>query len=92
MTSNDTHARTAALLAENANYGLDPSQVFLVQQQAVPCLANGAAALALDPNDRYRLLTKPNGHGEVYIASTSVYTYTCAYTYIHLYIYIYTYI
>jgi len=66
MTSDDTDAPTRALLAERANFGLHPSQLHLIRQGKVPCLADGAARLAVDPADRFQLLTKPHGHGDVH--------------------------
>jgi hypothetical protein len=32
----------------------------------VPCLSDGDAHLALDPQDPFRLQTKPHGHGDVH--------------------------
>ena len=66
MTSGDTDAPTRALLAERRHFGLDPGHVHIIKQEKVPCLADGDASLALDPNDRYALLTKPHGHGDVH--------------------------
>eukprot|EP00315_Gephyrocapsa_oceanica_P009962 CAMPEP_0185290268 /NCGR_PEP_ID=MMETSP1363-20130426/4462_1 /TAXON_ID=38817 /ORGANISM="Gephyrocapsa oceanica, Strain RCC1303" /LENGTH=665 /DNA_ID=CAMNT_0027886247 /DNA_START=17 /DNA_END=2014 /DNA_ORIENTATION=- len=66
MTSDDTHARTLASLEAGDYFGLDRRRVFLLRQQAVPCLADAGAALAVDPSDASRVLTKPNGHGEVH--------------------------
>jgi len=66
MTSEDTHARTEALLAAHASFGAAPGQVTLMRQERVACLADGAGALALDPTDRWSLLTKPHGHGDVH--------------------------
>ena len=61
MTSDDTHARTLASLEAGDYFGLDRRRVFLLRQQAVPCLADAGAALAVDPSDASRVLTKPNG-------------------------------
>ena len=66
MTSDDTDAPTRALLAARGNFGLEASQLYIIRQGKVPCLADGAARLALDPSDRYSLLTKPHGHGDVH--------------------------
>ena len=66
MTSDDTHAPTAALLDDNAYFGLARDQVHLLKQEKVPCLADGDARLASAPGDRYALLTKPHGHGDVH--------------------------
>ena len=61
MTSDDTHARTEALLAANDNFGLAAGQLHLLKQEKVPCLADGAATLAMSPADPFALLTKPHG-------------------------------
>ena len=66
MTSDDTDAPTRALLAERGRFGLAESQLHLIKQAKVPCLADGAARLALDPHDPFALLTKPHGHGDVH--------------------------
>ena len=41
-------------------------QVTLLLQERVACLSDGAASLALDPADPFRILTKPHGHGDVH--------------------------
>lgn len=66
MTSGDTHAATEALLKDNDYFGMVPEQVTLLKQEKVACLADGAATLALSPGDRFTLLTKPHGHGDVH--------------------------
>ena len=66
MTSPDTHARTLALLEENAYFGMRKSQITLMLQERVACLADGAASLAIDPSDPFQILTKPHGHGDVH--------------------------
>ncbi|KAI4999850.1 hypothetical protein ZWY2020_004439 [Hordeum vulgare] len=45
---------------------MEPSQVKIVKQEKVACLADNDARLALDPNDKYKIQTKPHGHGDVY--------------------------
>lgn len=66
MTSGDTHAATEALLQDNGHFGMLPTQVTLLKQEKVACLADGAATLATAPGDRWTLLTKPHGHGDVH--------------------------
>ncbi|KAK9821196.1 hypothetical protein WJX74_008774 [Apatococcus lobatus] len=66
MTSDDTHQRTADLLAEHNHFGAEPSQITLIKQEKVACLVDNEAHLALDPSDRFKLLTKPHGHGDVH--------------------------
>lgn len=67
MTSDDTHARTVELLETHDCFGADPDQVHLLKQEKVPCLADGAARLALQAGDPYRVQTKPHGHGDVHM-------------------------
>ena len=66
MTSDDTDAQTRAVLAARSNFGLAPEQLHIVKQGKVPCLADGAARLALEPTDGHQLLTKPHGHGDIH--------------------------
>lgn len=66
MTSDDTHARTEALLKTHGFFGMQPEQVSLIKQEKVPCLSDNAAHLALDPSDPYAIQTKPHGHGDVH--------------------------
>ncbi|KVI09311.1 UDP-sugar pyrophosphorylase-like isoform X1 [Cynara cardunculus var. scolymus] len=66
MTSDDTHERTLRLLESNAYYGMKPTQVKLLKQEKVACLADNDARLALDPTNKYRIQTKPHGHGDVH--------------------------
>ena len=67
MTSDDTHARTEALLIEHNYFGADPTQITLLKQEKVACLADGDARLALEPEDAFRVQTKPHGHGDVHM-------------------------
>ena len=66
MTSDDTDLPTRALIARLGGLGLDPSQLHVLRQEKVPCLVDSAARLATHPSDRYALLTKPHGHGDVH--------------------------
>ncbi|KAL2894012.1 UDP-sugar pyrophosphorylase [Bienertia sinuspersici] len=66
MTSDDTHARTLALLESNAYFGMKSTQVSLLKQEKVACLADNVARLAMDPENKYRIQTKPHGHGDVH--------------------------
>lgn len=66
MTSDDTDKPTRSLLAANANFGMSSEQISIVKQSRVPCLSDVQARLALDPSDRFQLLTKPHGHGDVH--------------------------
>ncbi|KAG6435903.1 hypothetical protein SASPL_100784 [Salvia splendens] len=66
MTSDDTHSRTTKLLEENAYFGMKPSQVKLLKQEKVACLDDNDARLAVDPNNKFKIQTKPHGHGDVH--------------------------
>nr|XP_043638387.1 UDP-sugar pyrophosphorylase-like [Erigeron canadensis] len=66
MTSDDTHERTLHLLESNAYFGMKSTQVKLLKQEKVACLADNDARLAVDPKDIYKIQTKPHGHGDVH--------------------------
>eukprot|EP01018_Ginkgo_biloba_P019980 Gb_41797 [translate_table: standard] len=66
MTSDDTHTRTQQLLESNAFFGMKSNQVQLLKQEKVACLQDNDARMALDPCDKYKIQTKPHGHGDVH--------------------------
>jgi len=66
MTSEDTDAKTRELVERLGGLGLEPSQLHIVRQEKVPCLLDSDARLATAPGDRFSLLTKPHGHGDVH--------------------------
>ncbi|KAA8546455.1 hypothetical protein F0562_002806 [Nyssa sinensis] len=66
MTSDDTHARTLELLEANSYFGMKSTQVKLLKQEKVACLDDNDARLAVDPRNKYRIQTKPHGHGDVH--------------------------
>lgn len=67
MTSADTNDRTVKLLEENDYFGLKKDQVTIVQQgQGVPALIDNDARLAVDPDDPFKIVTKPHGHGDIH--------------------------
>ncbi|KAI4307222.1 hypothetical protein L6164_030432 [Bauhinia variegata] len=66
MTSDDTHSLTSELLESNSYFGMQPSQVILLKQEKVACLDDNDARLAVDPQNKYRIQTKPHGHGDVH--------------------------
>ncbi|KAK2974555.1 hypothetical protein RJ640_009777 [Escallonia rubra] len=66
MTSDDTHSRTLQLLESNAYFGMQPTQVKLLKQEKVACLDDNDARLAVDPHNKYKIQTKPHGHGDVH--------------------------
>ncbi|KAL6511990.1 hypothetical protein OROGR_021587 [Orobanche gracilis] len=66
MTSDDTHSHTLLLLEANAYFGMKPSQIKLLKQEKVACLDDNDARLTVDPKNKYRIQTKPHGHGDVH--------------------------
>ena len=67
MTSNDTNDRTIQLLEKNDYFGMKKEQITIVQQgQGVPALTDNDAAIAVDPDEPYQVLTKPHGHGDIH--------------------------
>ena len=67
MTSGDTNDRTVKLLEKNKYFGMEKDQITIVQQgQGVPAVTGNDAKMTLDPNDSYRVLTKPHGHGDIH--------------------------
>ncbi|XP_042429039.1 UDP-sugar pyrophosphorylase-like [Zingiber officinale] len=66
MTSDDAHAPTIKLLKSNNFFGMKSTQVTLLKQEKLACLDDNDARLALDPNDKYKIQTKPHGHGDVH--------------------------
>jgi len=66
MTSGDTDPLTRQLLKDNNNFGMDDSMISIVMQDKVAALKDGSAGLALDDDSRWRVQTKPHGHGDVH--------------------------
>eukprot|EP00249_Psilotum_nudum_P023023 c28728_g1_i2 orf=408-2345(+) len=66
MTSDDTHTKIQELLKSNNNFGMDPDQIHLLKQEKVACLGDNNARIALDPLDKYKIQTKPHGHGDIH--------------------------
>ncbi|XVE95564.1 hypothetical protein REPUB_Repub02eG0108900 [Reevesia pubescens] len=50
----------------NSYFGMKPTQVKLLKQEKVACLDDNDAILALDPHNKYKIQTKPHGHGDVH--------------------------
>jgi UDP-sugar pyrophosphorylase len=70
MTSSDTNDKTRELLEKNNYYGMDPSDVTIVQQgKGVPALLDNDARIAVERDQQGRpvsVVTKPHGHGDVH--------------------------
>jgi UDP-sugar pyrophosphorylase len=67
MTSADTNSGTVKLLEQNNYFGMKKENVTIVQQgDGVPALIDNDARIALDPNNLYKVATKPHGHGDIH--------------------------
>lgn len=67
MTSADTNDKTIKLLEKNNYFGMDPKNVTIVQQgNGVPALLDNDARMACVNSNRYKLQTKPHGHGDIH--------------------------
>lgn len=68
MTSGDTNEKTIQLLEKNKYFGMQKSQITIVQQgQGVPALNDNNASMVFDPSSNYtRVQTKPHGHGDIH--------------------------
>jgi len=66
MVSDDTAAGTEAVLEQNKNFGMRKDQIVLIKQQKVPALQDSTARIALAPDNPYRIISKPHGHGDVH--------------------------
>ena len=64
MTSDDTHAKTVALLAAHGDFGAAPGQVTTIKQEKVPSIIDNEARFASE--SPYAIETKPHGHGDVH--------------------------
>ncbi|WP_372796716.1 UTP--glucose-1-phosphate uridylyltransferase [Pontiella sp.] len=65
MVSQDTGPKTIQSLEANHYFGLQKEQVFILQQELVPAIADNDGALAL--NEKYELILKPHGHGDIHM-------------------------
>ncbi|WP_372806873.1 UTP--glucose-1-phosphate uridylyltransferase [Pontiella sp.] len=65
MVSQDTGPKTIESLEANHYFGLRKEQVFILQQELVPAIADNDGALAL--NAKYELILKPHGHGDIHM-------------------------
>ncbi|CAN0024498.1 unnamed protein product [Pylaiella littoralis] len=66
MVSDDTRDRTQEMLEQGGWFGMEEDQVTLMKQEKVAAIQDSTAALALDPDDSFSILTKPHGHGDVH--------------------------
>ncbi len=65
MVSNDTEARTIALLERAKYFGLPKEHFDIVKQENVPALIDNNANIALAENE-FKAITKPHGHGDIH--------------------------
>lgn len=65
MVSQDTGPKTRQTLEANHYFGLERSQVHILQQELVPAIASNDGALALEK--KYELILKPHGHGDIHM-------------------------
>ncbi|MDK2857604.1 MAG: putative uridylyltransferase [Verrucomicrobiota bacterium] len=65
MTSADTHAKTVASLEANSRFGLKEEQIHILKQEPVPAIADNDGHLAL--KEKYKLILKPHGHGDIHM-------------------------
>lgn len=65
MVSQDTGPKTIESLEANNYFGLQKDQVYILQQELVPAIADNDGALAL--KDKYELILKPHGHGDIHM-------------------------
>ena len=67
MVSNDTNEGMVKLLKDNKNFGMDDDQITIVQQgDGVPALTDNDATIAVDSLNKYKILAKPHGHGDIH--------------------------
>ncbi|CAJ1330421.1 unnamed protein product, partial [Effrenium voratum] len=64
MASSDTEAGIRSLLESNNYFGLEPEQVTILLQEKVAALARSDALLSME--GRYKVGTKPHGHGDIH--------------------------
>lgn len=74
MTSDDTHAKTVALLEAHGNFGAAPGQITILKQEKVAAITDNEGHIAMEEKDPYVIDTKPHGHGDVHtlLASSGV--------------------
>jgi UDP-sugar pyrophosphorylase len=65
MVSQDTGPKTLKALEANDYFGLEKEQVHILQQELVPAISDNDGALAL--KDKYELILKPHGHGDIHM-------------------------
>jgi len=67
MVSNSTIEGTLKLLKENNNFGLDDDQITILKQgEGVPAVMDNNATFITDENNKYKIETKPHGHGDIH--------------------------
>lgn len=67
MVSNDTREPTLRLMKDNKCFGLKRRQIYIITQgDGVPALIDNDARFAIDPDDPFKIITKPHGHGDIH--------------------------
>mmetsp|Transcript_7925 Transcript_7925/g.12002 ORF Transcript_7925/g.12002 Transcript_7925/m.12002 type:complete len:678 (-) Transcript_7925:115-2148(-) len=66
MVSDDTHDKTIDELRANNYFGLRDDQVTILKQEKVPALRDNDGHFLLEEGDKYKIMTKPHGHGDVH--------------------------
>jgi len=66
MTSKDTHDKTIALLEKKDWFGMKEEITIVQQGMGVPAIQDGDGKIALDPENAYKIWTKPHGHGDIH--------------------------
>ncbi len=65
MVSQDTGPKTMESLEASNYFGLKKDQVYILQQELVPAIADNDGKLALEK--KYELILKPHGHGDIHM-------------------------
>ncbi len=65
MVSPDTDAKTLHALESNQYFGLRKEQVHILRQSPVPAISDNNGTLTLE--EKYKLILKPHGHGDVHM-------------------------
>nr|KAJ0209843.1 hypothetical protein LSAT_V11C400216230 [Lactuca sativa] len=64
LTSIYAYAKALQLVESSSYFGMKSTQIKLFKQ--VACLADNDDKLVVYPNNKYRIQTKPHGHGDIH--------------------------